>query len=185
MALTKKDTYNLLKEISGYGVVLYYLIEEKPKKKKIITISDIESLIYKENMEQVELVFPRLLSKIELSDIEEANRHYKQQFTKKKCIENLLDKHKNRHLHLQEIKDIALTEELACSMIKENTYEEAMNLLYTEYLLEYLELHPRDQFLSTKEVLNNYREALEKLKEENEKKLNSNISNYYISTITE
>ena len=140
MALTKKDITNLLKELSTYGSVLYYLVERKeenPKARKALSYTDFENLFYKENMEQVELIFPKIIAKIGLDDI------------------------------------------------KENSYQEAMNLYYMDRILKYLEANPKDAFLSTKERLEILRESFTKLQLKCDEKLMHNINQYYISIITE
>ncbi|MEG2564453.1 MAG: hypothetical protein RSA48_03420 [Bacilli bacterium] len=187
MALNQEDTYNLLKEINEYAIEIYYLIEKANlgiTKRKSISFSELETLIYKENMEQVGLVFPRLIGKISLDDMDEAFSLYAKTFTKQDCIALVLAKTKDTHQHLREIKDIALTDELANQLIDDSVYKEALNLKYTKLMLNTLKDNPKDEFLSTKETFNKYDQAIKKLETENYKKLNSNINNYYISTIT-
>ena len=188
MALTKKDITNLLKELSTYGSVLYYLVERKeenPKARKALSYTDFENLFYKENMEQVELIFPKIIAKIGLDDIDAAIEKYSVIYTKKECIKELLERHQDRYDHLHNIKDVALTEELAGDLIKENSYQEALNLYYMDRILKYLEANPKDAFLSTKERLEILRESFTKLQLKCDEKLMHNINQYYISIITE
>lgn len=188
MALTIKDTYHLLRELSEYGMAIYYLIEKSEQgtiSHKTITYNEIENVIYKKNMEQISLIFPKIISKISLDDLEQAEIKYKHEYTKRKCLKDFLKRKKDKFSHLQDIQDIALTEELASQIVLDDTYHEVLNLKYTDKILTHLEKHPKDDFFSTKDTLSCYRQSLEQLKTENEEKISSNINNYYISTITE
>ena len=175
MALTINDCYNLLKEFNEYAAAIYLKIEHETLKS-----SEVEELFYQYNMESIEVIFPKLIAKIRLEDLEEADKMVEKDFHKKDCIHALLEKYKDKHLHLQEIRDIALTDEMAEQIVANDTYHQASNLIYTDKVITYLEEHSEG-----KEALKKFRLAIEKLKAENDKKLSSNISNYYISTITE
>ena len=54
MALSAADRKSLLRELNEYGAVLYYLVN-----KKMMTVEEIENVLFKDNMEQVNLVFPK------------------------------------------------------------------------------------------------------------------------------
>lgn len=176
MTLTITDCYNLLKEFNEYAAAIYYKLKQKTLKD-----SEVENLFYQDSMESIEVSFPKLIAKISLEDLEESDEEIKKTYHKKDCIHTLLEKYKDKHLHLQEIRDIALTDEMANQIVKNDTYHQASNLVYTEKIIVYLEEHDETHT----ENLKKFRLALEKLKAENDKKLSSNISNYYISTITE
>ncbi len=55
MALSAADRKSLLRELNEYGAVLYYLVN-----KKLMTVEEIENVLFKDNMEQVNLVFPQI-----------------------------------------------------------------------------------------------------------------------------
>lgn len=174
MTLTITDCYNLLKELNEYAAAIDYKMEHHT-----LEDSEIRELFLQEDMSSIEEIFPKLISKITLDDLEQSEQMAKEKYHKKDAIHALLEKYKDKHLHLQEIRDIALTDEMAEGMVANDTYHQAFNLIYTDKIMTHFEQE------EDAEKLKKFRLAIEKLKAENDKKLSSNISNYYISMITE
>jgi len=179
MALSTKDIYNLLKELNEYGATIYYLLEHKKMK-----LEDITDVLFKESIEQVNLVFPKLIKKIDIEDIDQGMEAYKNEFTRLSCIDRIIEKDHEKHQHLREIRDIVNMDKNLKKMIKERTYNMAFNLHYTEKILAKIEASTKKSFLSKRELLKLYKTAFELLQAENDKKISSNIDSYYISTIT-
>ena len=179
MALSTKDIYNLTKEINQYGATLYYLVEEDKLK-----LDEIESVLFKDSIEQVNLVFPNLISKISVEDIENSREKYKDEFTKLSCIDRIILKDGNRHQHLKEIRNLVNLERKLDYMIKDRTFNQSFNLNYTEKLLDLIEARASKSYLSIREKIKLYKTAFSLLRDENDKKLSSNIDSFYISMIT-
>ena len=185
MALSSKDTYNLLSEMSEFGCALFYLCREKDKNKSRVHLHDLEAIIYKDNMEQVSLCFPKLIQKIDLDDLNQGQKLAQASTSKRDFLIGLLEDKKITHPHLQEIKDIAFTDRLADDLIDNATYMEGLNLRCLDSLLQELEKKPKNDFISTKETLSKYRLSLTKLEDKNLQKILHHINQYYISMITE
>lgn len=179
MALSTNDIYNIAKEINQYGATLYYLVENKK-----MDISEIENVIFKDSIEQVNLVFPTLISKITVEDIEETHKAYKDKFTKLSCIDRIILKDDNRHQHLKEIRNLVHLDRKLDLMIKDRTFNQAFNLFYTEKLLDLIEDKSSKKYFSIREKIKLFKTAFYLLRDENDKKLSSNIDSFYISMIT-
>lgn len=179
MALSTKDTYNLLKEFNEYGATIYYLIEEGK-----ITLEDVMNILFKSSNDQVTLVFPKFIEKISVEEIDEAKNKYSVLFTKLDCIDRIIEKDNDRHQHLKEIRDIVLLEEKADNMVKNVTYLTALNLQYTSKILDEVEEEVANGYFRMRDAVKLYKTALELLIEECDKKISSNIDSYYISRIT-
>lgn len=179
MALGTKDIYNLTKEINEYGATLYYLIENNK-----ISVDDIENVLFKDSIEQVKLVFPNLISKISVKDIETSFDKYSKEFTKFSCIDRIILKDGNRHQHLKEIRNLVNLEKKIDLMIKDKPFKTAFNLNYTEKIFKMIEKENARKYISIREKVKLYMTALSLLQNENDEKLSNNIDNYYISTIT-
>jgi len=178
MALSTKDIYNLLKELNEYGATIYYLLE-----KKKIQLEDITNVLFKDSIEKVNLVFPKFIEQITVEDIDRGIDAYKNEFTKLSCVDRIIEKDKEKHQHLREIRDIVNLEKNSNKMIKDRTYNMAFNLHYTEKILEKIEKSMGKSYLSTRELLKLYQTAFELLQAENDKKISSNIDSYYIAMI--
>ncbi len=179
MALSTKDIYNVLKEFNEYGATIYYLLENKKMK-----LDDISDILLKDSIEKINLVFPKLISKITLEDIDEGTTACKSTFTKLSCLDRIIEQDDGKHQHLKEIRDIVNLDKKISKMIKEKTYETALNLHYTEKILKEIEKREAKGYFSRREMLKLYDAALDLLQKENDKKISSNIDNYYISMIT-
>lgn len=179
MALSTKDTYNLLKEFNEYGATVYYLIEEGK-----LTLEDVMNILFKTSLDQVTLVFPRFIEKISVEEIDEAKKKYSVLFTKLDCIDRIIQKDNDRHQHLKEIRDIVSLEEKADEMVKNSTYLNALNLQYTSKILDEIEEEVATGYFRVRDAVKLYRTALDLLKNECDKKISSNIDSYYISSIT-
>lgn len=178
MALSAADQKSLLRELNEYGAVLYYLLN-----KKILTIEEIENVLFKDNMEQVNLVFPKLIAKINPEEIDLAATLYEPTLTKKDCLEMSLNKHQDKFQHLREIKDIALNDTLASDILKEETYELVFNTYFMKKILDRIAKDKKDAFLRVKDLIKTYKKELSVIEQENDKKICSNINNYYINSI--
>ena len=179
MALSTKDIYILLKEINEYGSTIYYMLNHNK-----IDVDDITNVIFKDSIEKVNLLFPKFIEKITPEDIKEAHDSLKHEFTKLSCVDRIIQKDGNKHQHLREIRDIVNLDKKLNKMIKEKTYQNAFNLYYTNKILEKIEEHNKNNYLSRIEMLKLYRAAYEILLDESDKKISSNIDSYYITVIT-
>jgi len=179
MTLSTKDIYNVLKEFSEYGAAIYYSIENKK-----IKLEEVQAVLFKDSTEKINLVFPKFIEKITLDDIELSKDNYKDCFTRLSCVDRIVERDKNRHQHLREIRNIVYLEKELNKMIKERNYQNAFNLYFTGKILEMLQNDTKKKYLSVQEVLKLYITAYELLLDESDKKLASNIDNYYISMIT-
>lgn len=179
MALSKKDIFNLLKEFNEYGATIYYLLEQKKMK-----LDDVTDVLFKDSIEQVNLVFPKFIERIDLEDIDAGKDAYKDHFTRLSCIDRIIEKDHEKHQHLRDTRTIVNLDKNLKKMIKEKTYNMAFNLHYTEKILKKIETSTKKSFLSKRELLKQYQSAFEMLQSENDQKISSNIDNYYISTIT-
>ena len=179
MTLSTKDIYNVLKEFSEYGAAIYYALENKK-----IKLDEVQDVLFKDSTEKINLVFPKFIEKISLEDIEVSKDNYKDNFTRLSCVDRIIERDKNRHQHLREIRNIVYLEKELNKMIKEKNYQNAFNLHFTGKILEMLKNDTRKKYLSIQEVLKLYIAAYELLLDESDKKLASNIDNYYISMIT-
>lgn len=179
MALSTKEVYSLTKEFTEYGATLYYMLENKTLK-----LDDIKNVLFKDTFEQVNLVFPSLISKIDVNAIEESKNKYSCSFTKLDCIDRIIKKDNDKHQHLKEIRNVVNLNEKIDSMIKDRTYKQAFNLFYTNKILDMLDKDTKKSYISIKDRIKLYRTALELMMDENDKKLSSNIDSYYISMIT-
>lgn len=178
MALSTADQKSLLRELNEYGAVLYYLLN-----KKIITVEEIENVLFKDNMEQVNLVFPKLIAKINPEEIDLAATLYEPSLTKIDCLEMILNKHQDKFQHLREIKDIALNDALASEILKEETYELVFNTYFMRKILDRIAKDKKDAFLRVKDLIKSYKKELSVIEQENDQKICSNINNYYINSI--
>ena len=179
MALSTKDIYNLLKEFNEYGATIYFLLEHKKMK-----LDDVTNVLFKDSIEKVKLVFPKFIEKITVEDIDESLEKYRNEFTRLSCIDRIIEKDKERHQHLREIRDIVNLDKKLGKMIKEKTYNMAFNLHYTGLILEKIASCEKKSYLSIREILKLYQAAFEILQDESDKKISSNIDSYYISMIT-
>lgn len=179
MALSTKDIYNVTKEINEYGATLYYLLENNK-----IEDEEIENVLFKDSIEQVNLLFPSLISKISVEDIEESNNLYKTKFTKLDCVDRIILKDNDRHQHLKEIRNLVNLDRKIDIMIKDRTYKQAFNLEFTEKILDRLEKSSSKNYISKREKVKLYKTAFSLLRDENDKKISSNIDSYYIASIT-
>lgn len=178
MALSVVERQSLLKEINEYGAVLYYLL-----KKKHINIEEIENVLLKDNSEQVDLVFPKLILKIDPVDIDTAYALYSASYTKKDCISLVVSHNEKKYQHLKEIQDIALSDSLANDMVSDDTFISALNTHFMVKILDLINKDKKDAFLSIRDTIKNYKKDLNLISKENEKKICSDINNYYIGSI--
>lgn len=179
MALSTQDIYSLIKELNEYGATIYYLLDTKK-----IKLDDVTNLLFKDNIEQVDLLFPKFICNISLEDIKESENILKKEFTKLNCIDRIILQDNDRHQHLREIRGIVNLDEIIDDMIKNKTYQMAYNLHYTEKILDMIESSKKKSYLSVREKLKLYKTALSLLISDNDKKISSNIDSYYITTIT-
>lgn len=178
MALSNEDTYNLLKEINEYGATIYYMLENEKMK-----LSDIEDILFKPSIDQIMLLFPKFIKKIKVSYIDKAKEEYKNSFTKLDCIDRVIKKDNDKHIHLKEIRDIVILDKKQDELIKDSTYNEAFNLHYTYKIIEKLEKENKKAFLSIRETIKLYKIVCDVLIDESDKEIGRNIDNYYISSI--
>lgn len=178
MALSAVERKYLLRELNEYGAVLYYLVN-----KKIMTIEEIENVLLKDNMEQVNLVFPKLIAKINPEEIDLATALYEPSFTKKDCLEMALNTHQDKYQHLREIKDVALNDALSDDILKDETYQIVMNTYFMNQIIDRIIKDKKDAFLRVKELMKAYKRELTVIEKENDQKICSDINNYYINSI--
>ena len=166
--MAKNNVYSLLNELSSYGCVLFDLAQ-----KKKLSSKELIDVIYSE-----EPLEASLLDILNSTNKEKIEKKLEKQYTKKICLESFLERHKNRYNHLQAIRDIALTKELANEIIKEKAYREALRLFYLKKVLltdEWYMDYDIEIILG----------ALSKLQEKCDDALMKNINQHYITTITE
>ena len=178
MALSAVERKYLLRELNEYGAVLYYIVN-----KKIMTIEEIENVLLKDNMEQVNLVFPKLIAKINPEEIDLATALYEPSFTKKDCLEMALNTHQDKYQHLREIKDVALNDALSDDILKDETYQIVMNTYFMNQIIDRIIKDKKDAFLRVKELMKAYKRELTVIEKENDQKICSDINNYYINSI--
>lgn len=178
MALSAADRKSLLRELNEYGAVLYYLVN-----KKMMTVEEIENVLFKDNMEQVNLVFPKLIAKINPEKIDLATALYEPSFTKKDCLEMALNTHQDKYQHLREIKDVALNDTLADDILKDETYQLVLNTYFMNKILDRITKDKKDAFLRVKDLIKAYKRELVAIENENDQKICSDINNYYINSI--
>jgi len=178
MALNNEDTYNLLKEINEYGATIFYMLEQDKMK-----LSDLENILFKPSIDQVMLLFPMFIKKIKVSYIDQAKEKYKEEFTKLDCIDRVIKKDNDKHIHLKEIRNIVILDEKQNELIKDSTYNKAFNLYYTYKIIEELEKNNQKAFLSIRETIKLYKVACNILIDEIDKEISQNIDSYYISSI--
>lgn len=179
MALSTKDIYSLIKEFNEYGATIYYLVKQGK-----IKLDDVTNLLFKDDIEQIDLLFPKFICNIGLEDIKESDEQLRKEFTKLDCIDRIIEKDNNKHLHLKEIRNIVNLDEIIDDMIKNKTYNMAYNLHYTEKILNMIDSSKKKSYLSIREKLKLYQTALSLLIDDSDKKISSNIDSYYITTIT-
>lgn len=179
MALSTKDIQSLLKEFNEYGAAIYYALEKKEMK-----LEDITNVLFKDSIEKVNLVFPKFVERITIEDIEDSKNLYKEEFTRLSCVDRMIEKDRDRHQHLREIRNIVHLEKDLNKMIKERNYQTAFNLHFTGKILEKIEESVKDGYLSKRAMVNLYKTAFLLLQEEVDKKIASNIDSYYIALIT-
>lgn len=178
MALSAADRKSLLRELNEYGAVLYYLVN-----KKLMTVEEIENVLFKDNMEQVNLVFPKLIAKINPEEIDLATALYEPSFTKKDCLEMALNTLQDKYQHLREIKDVALNDTLADDILKDETYQLVLNTYFMNRILDRITKDKKDAFLRVKDLIKAYKRELVAIENENDQKICSDINNYYINSI--
>lgn len=179
MALKRDDAYNLLKEFSKYGATIYYLLDIKK-----IELDDITSILYKDTLEQVALVFPSFIKKIDVDDIDEAISKYEMDYTKFDCLSSIINRDNDTHQHLKDTIDIVNFGDKIDELVKTRIYHSALNVKYIGLILERINKSKSKAFISVRETTNLYLEVYNKLRMEIEDKISDNIDNYYISSIT-
>lgn len=178
MALNNEDTYNLLREINEYGATIFYMLENDKMK-----LSDIENILFKPSIDQIMLLFPKFIKKIKVAYIEQAREVYGDSFTKLDCVDRIIKKDNDKHIHLKEIRDIVYLDKKLDELIKDSTYTKAFNLHYTYKIIEKLEEENKRAFLSIRETIKLYKVACSVLIDECDKEIGRNIDSYYISSI--
>ena len=168
MALSAADRKSLLRELNEYGAVLYYLVN-----KKMMTVEEIENVLFKDNMEQVNLVFPKLIAKINPEEIDLATALYEPSFTKKDCLEMALNTHQDKYQH----------DTLADDILKDETYQLVLNTYFMNKILDRITKDKKDAFLRVKDLIKAYKRELVAIENENDQKICSDINNYYINSI--
>ncbi len=166
--MAKNNVHAILMELSPYGCVLFDLVE-----KQKLSSKELIDVIYSEKPLPASLL--DILNSINKEILE---KKLEKQYTKKICLESFLERHKNRYSHLQTIRDIALTKELANEIIKEKAYREALRLFYLKKVLL------TDEWYMDYDI-EIMMEALSKLQEKCDDALMKNINQHYITTITE
>ena len=174
-----KDKENIIKELSSLGISLYYLVD-----KNIINIKEIENVLFIDNIDKLELLFPKLINKITLEDIELSQELYRSRTTKLDVIKDVLNDNKNKYPQLRNIVDIALDNKLADSIIKDDTYFKYLNGKYLYMLTDLVKKDIANDFIRYRDDITEYRRLIKKIIKNDEKELCNDIDNYYIGRLT-
>ncbi len=174
-----KDKENIMKELSSLGISLYYLVD-----KNIISLKEIENILFIDNVDKLSLLFPKLINKITLEDIEISNELYRTNITKLDVIKDVLSDNKNKYPQLRNIVDIALDDKLADTLIKDETYFKYLNGKYLYMLTDIIKKDISNDFIRYRDDITEYRRLLKKIIKNDEKELCNDIDNYYIGLLT-
>lgn len=174
-----KDKENIIKELSSLGISLYYLVD-----KNIINIKEIENVLFIDNIDKLELLFPKLINIITLEDIELSQELYRSRTTKLDVIKDVLNDNKNKYPQLRNIVDIALDNKLADSIIKDDTYFKYLNGKYLYMLTDLIKKDIANDFIRYRDDITEYRRLIKKIIKNDEKELCNDIDNYYIGRLT-
>lgn len=174
-----EDKENTIKELSSFGISLYYLVD-----KGIINLKEIENILFIEDTDKLELLFPKLINKITLEDIELSQELYRTRITKLDVIKEVLKDNKNKYPQLRNIVGIALDDKLADSIIKDDTYFKYLNSEYLYMLTDLIKKDISKDFIRYREDITEYRRLLKKIIKNDEKELCNDIDNYYIGRLT-
>lgn len=177
--MNTKDKEIIIKELSSLGLSLYYLVD-----KNIINIKEIENILFIDDSSKLELLFPKLINKITLEDIELSNEIYRSRTTKLDVIKDVLNDIKDKYPQLRNIVDIALDEKLADTIIKDDTYFKYLNSKYLYMLTDIIKKDISNGFIRYRDDITEYRRLIKKIIKNDEKELCNDIDNYYIGLLT-
>ena len=183
MALTRKEIESIIKKIVPFGTVIDYLVEQVPSSD--FSLSGVLSILLVEDKETRLKKLTLIQGQLNNYDKKEIKKSYKPRFTKKRSIQLLLDRHLDQCKHLQAIKDVALTDELANQLVENKEYSRAMDLYYLQKVLSYFEKHYPNDFLELENECYVIQDVLANIQEVNDQKMLHSINKYYIRTITE
>lgn len=173
MILTKEITCEILSELKDYSTLIAYLEENK-----VLEDAVLENVIYAKNTDQVAIFLPKLLSEIDPSFETQAFHLFAKKYSKQDCLELVLKE--NSYHHLEEIKDVALGQELLDELITEDIYRDYLNVMALDELLQKLEKSPKNKFISTKETFKRYYSILNDFRTDVIIRVKSHINEYYI-----
>lgn len=122
--MTSRKT--IIETIYKYSLELFYLLENKK-----ITKSKLYEVILSNNKSQI----VKIISKTK--DINYF-KYYKETYTKRDCIEEILFITDNRYKHLKEIKDIVNIDDIIEEVITDKIHYKKIKVMYTDRIIELL-----------------------------------------------